>query len=158
MDRKLALFAAPLVGALVWLASGAASHAASPAGAACDVWTHEPLVAYDVTGATLAGPVDLSLHAYNDGVVKLFSQSQARAEVVYLTPAEARALARDLALAGGFTLCDDPAAGSDVPLQTLTLFRGGADAPAHTVNWWTDDPPYDALRAILDAFIAAHVP
>jgi hypothetical protein len=122
--------------------------------AACNVWNHEPLVAFDRTGATLAGPVDESLQVFSDGTVKHFSASQGIAKVTFVPPQQARTLAADLFAAGAFSLCDQPDAGADIPLQTLTLFRGVQNAAAHTVNWWSDDPPYDAPHQILASFIA----
>ena len=131
------------------------SSSASTQAAACNVWNHEPLVAYDATGATLAGPVDESLQVFSDGTVKHFSASQGIAKVTFVTPQQARTLAADLSAAGGFTLCDQPDAGADIPLQTLTLFRGVQNAAAHTINWWSDDPPYDGPHQILASFIAS---
>jgi len=107
-----------------------------------------------VTGATLAGPLDESLIVYSDGTVKHFSQSQGISKVTFVTPFQARTLAADLANAGAFTLCDQPLAGSDIPLQTLTVFRGVQNATAHTFNWWSDDAPYDVPHQILASFIA----
>lgn len=130
------------------------SSSAATQAAACNVWNHEPLVAYDSTGATLAGPVDETLQVFSDGTVKHFSASQGIANVTFVTPQQARTLAADLSAAGGFTLCDQPDAGADIPLQTLTLFRGVQNAAAHTINWWSDDPPYDAPHQILASFIA----
>jgi hypothetical protein len=127
---------------------------AEPAQADCNVWNHEPLVAYDLTGSTFLGPLDQSLMVFSDGTVKHFSQTQGIAKVTYVTPLQARTLSADLFAAGVFTLCDQPEAGADIPLQTLTLFRGVQDAAAHTVNWWSDDPSYDVLHQILANFIA----
>ncbi len=154
---------------IVWIAGGAlaltaliASHGSSssipaPVGT-CDVWTHEPLVAYDITGATFAGPYDESLHVYNDGTVKHFSAVHGKGTVAFVQPQEATKLARDLFFAGAFTLCDDPAVGNDIPMKTLTLFRGSPDAVTHTVNWFISDAPYGTLEQILNAFIATHIP
>lgn len=157
--KPIAWFLAPCAALLAgWGALSGASSAAPAASAACDIWVHEPLVAYDIQGTTFAGPFDETLLVYNDGVVKHFSLSQGKAAVVYLSPTLTRQLAKDLFLAGAFTLCDAPEAGADIPMQTLTLFRGKADALTHSVNWWNDDPPYGAVRQILDDFIAANVP
>ncbi len=157
MNRITWIAAACVALVALFPSSGSSSSAPAPAGT-CDIWVHEPLVAYDISGDTFAGPYDESLHVYNDGVVKHFSFTQGKAAVVFVTPQEAAKLARDLFLAGAFTLCDDPSAGADIPLQTLTLYRGVPDGLTHTVNWWVDDPPYSTVRQILDTFIATHIP
>lgn len=142
----------------LWALTSSSASAPTPSGN-CNLWMHEPLVAFDVTGATLAGPVDESLHVYSDGTVKRFSASMGLAKIAYISPQQAAAFSRQLYLAGALSTCDQPAAGSDVPLRTLTLFRGVVDPLAHTVNWWTDDSgPYATFQAIVDAFVAAYLP
>lgn len=146
-----ALLMAVVVSSMVPSAPSASARAQ---GVACNLWNHEPLVAFDMTGATLAGPLDESLVVYSDGTVKHFSQSQGISHVTYVEPLEARKLAADLLAAGVSTLCDQPQAGADIPLQTLTVFRGAQNAAAHTVNWWSDEAPYDVPHQILASFIA----
>ena len=121
-----------------------------------------PLIVYDVTGFTLAGPVDLNLDVYGSGLVKLSSASaapgQGKSEIAHLTPQQTLALARALFFAGSFQTCDQPAAGSDVPLHTLTVFRGATDAKAHTFSWWVPEKEYATFEQLLDGFIATHFP
>jgi hypothetical protein len=148
------LLAAAVSASVPKTAASSPADAEAAQGTACNVWNHEPLVAFDVTGATLAGPLDESLIVYSDGTVKHFSQSQGISKVTFVPPVQARALAADLLAAGAFTLCDQPLAGSDIPLQTLTVFRGAQNAAAHTFNWWSDDAPYDVPHQILASFIA----
>ncbi|HVS18627.1 MAG TPA: hypothetical protein VMT18_08520 [Planctomycetota bacterium] len=148
-----ALVAAPLA---LW---SFASPTSTPSAGVCNLWTHEPLVVFDVTGATLSGPLDESLQVFSDGTVKRFSVSQGISTIAFANPQDAVQLLRDLFAAGGFTACDQPAAGSDVPLRSLTLFRGVETPLAHTVNWWTEDlGPYGTFQDILDDFVASHVP
>lgn len=152
--RPLLLVALPAF----WFASSEPSRAARSAPTGCDLWTHEPLVAYDATGATLSGPLDCSLRVHNDGTVRLFSRSAGSALVEFVPPSIARGFARDLLVAGASTLCDGPVVGSDVPLRTLTVFRGATDATPHTVNGFGGVPTNDALNRVIDAFVAGNLP
>ncbi len=107
----------------------------------CDnIWFHEPLLVYDVSGGTFAGPTDLSLTVYNSGQVKISSASlqpgEGRADIAYVTPADARNLAVELRALGAHSQCDVPVSGADIPLKTLTVFGLGTDTFAHTFSWF----------------------
>jgi len=152
---------------LVLLAALAATPLLAPAAPApqssCpNTQFHEPLVVFDVTGATFAGPTDLHLVVHGNGITKLSSATQGsgpgKATFQYLPPADARALALQLAGLGGMSLCDDPAVGQDIPLKTLTLLRGTTDAPAHTFSWYDSHGPYMAIEQAVNDFIAKHFP
>ena len=153
------LAALPLAFTLAPSPANPATAAAAQAGCQ-DLWAQHPLVVYDVTGSTLAGPVDLSLVVYDSGVAKLSSASgapgQGKARVEYLTPQATLALARALFQSGSFQTCDQPLAGSDVPLKTLTVFRGGTDAKAHSFSWWITENEYAVLEQHVTDFIGAH--
>ena len=145
---------------LVYAAFPAAPQPAPQSGCS-NVWVAEPLVVYDVTGATLAGLVDSNLVVYDSGVAKLSSASaqpgEGRAILSYVSPQEALDFARDLALAGGLAICDQNAAGSDVPLKTLTLFRSGkTDTRVHSFSWWFATKEYSAIQQRIDQFIQTH--
>jgi len=148
-----ALTAAPLV----YAAFPATPQPAAQSGCS-NIWVAEPLVVYDVTGSTLAGPVDSNLVVYDSGVVKLSSASskpgEGRAMLSYVSQQEALDFARDLALAGGLAICDQNTAGSDVPLKTLTLFRSGkTDTRVHTFSWWFATKEYTPIQQRIDQFI-----
>ena len=124
---------------------------------------HEPVVLYEVTGSTLAGPYDRSLVVYNDGLARLSSAGDqgelGSAKLAFVSPEGAQALQRDLDQAGAFKLCDDSTTVSDVPLSTLTVFRAGSDVQAHTFSWWsTNEFPYEMTDKVLSDFIATYFP
>ena len=142
---------------LVYAAFAPAPQPAAQSGCS-NLWMVEPLVVYDITGSTLAGPLDSNLVVYDSGVVKLSSASAqpgaGRALLSYVTQQEARDFARELALAGGLSICDQNAAGSDVPLKTLTLFRSGkTDTRVHTFSWWFSLNEYAPIQQRIDQFI-----
>jgi hypothetical protein len=152
---------------IVLLAALAATPLLAPAAPApqssCpNVWFHEPLVVYDITGATFAGPFDRHLVVHGNGIAKLSSSTHGsgpgKARTEYLAPADARALAIQLAAMGGMTLCDEPTLVVDSPLKTLTLLRGTTDAPAHTFSWYDTVGPYLAIEQAMNDFITKHFP
>lgn len=143
-------------GAVVLLASSAA-----PQGPCVNTIRHEPVLVYEVSGFGFGGLIDRMLTVYADGSLKLSSaelSGPGKAALAAASPAEVKTLTQTLSLAGSFTACDDQSTGFDVPLKTLTVFRGGTDALTHTVSWWFQNPPYDGLEQPLDAFIAQHFP
>ena len=132
------------------------------AGPCTDLWVHHPLVVYDVTGFTLGGPVDLSLVVYDDGTAKLSSASaapgQGKSSLVVLSQQEVLAFAQSLLQAGSFQTCDQPLVAADVPLKTLSVFRGATDAKAHTFSWWIDVGPHATFEQLAGDFIATNFP
>lgn len=137
---------------------------APDAAAPCrNIWQHEPILVYDVTGFTIAGGLrHLNLVVYNDGFATIcksdtipFDEGVATAFTGTVT---ARTLLTDLALASAFTLCDQDLAAADIPLTTVTVMRGATDTLAHTFNYWVPDPPYTGVQSVINAFIATHFP
>lgn len=151
-----ALLAAPFV---------FASLAPAPQAAGCaNDLLNEPVVTYDIAGATFGGPFYLHLAVYNSGHAILsgtsYEPDPGRAQVAALTPAEVAQLRQDLVAAGVYTACDDTSlAPSDTPLTTVTMFRGTTNAAAHTFSYWSgSDAPYDGVDQRLRALIAAKFP
>lgn len=123
---------------------------------------HEPILVYEVTGFTLAGPMDVQLTVYNDGLARV-CQAQSMtgaidARVNHVTPAAARQLVGDLAQFGAGTLCDSFGLVSDVPLSTLTILRDATDARAHTFSWDGGQGPYAQIEQRVWTFIHATFP
>jgi hypothetical protein len=141
----------------------AGSPVLTPAPSGCDdFWRHEPLVVYDVSGSSFAGPLSIHLAAYNDGSVVFtrfyLFEPERQAEAVFLAPEVTRQLFADLRAASAFELCDQPSFATDTPLSTLTVFRGTTEARAHTISWWAAHGAYAELELILHAFIDEHFP
>lgn len=123
---------------------------------------HEPLVLFDVTGFTLAGPIDIQLTVYDDGLARV-CQTQSMtgaidARLNSVTPLAARQLVTDLAQLGATTLCDSYGFVNDVPISTLTVFRGVTDAGAHTFSWDGGQGAYAQIEQRLFTFIHAAFP
>lgn len=118
------------------------------------------MVLFEVTGGTLAGPVDYSLTVYSDGAARLSSAlgggGTGSSQYVTLDPLLVESLRQDLASAGAFSTCDQPDFTSDTPLQTLTVFRPGSSRRSSTFSWFTSDGNLSDIQARLDAFLAAH--
>lgn len=134
---------------------------ASPAEQCPNLLLHEPIVLYEISGATLLGPVDRTLTVYADGALKLSAASATGAGECLLgqtTPEVAQKLQQELVQAGAFDLCDDPRNVTDVPLNTLTLLRGAQDARAHTFSYWIGDGHYLAVDLTIEKFINAQFP
>ena len=129
-------------------------------GAPCaNLTPRELLVAYDVTGGTLAGPIDLHLSVYSDGAARLSSSlgdGLGSSQHVFLDPAETSGLVQGLIGAGAMTHCDVEDFLSDVPLSTLTVLRGQARQRANSFSWTGGDDEIAVMQALLNAFIAEH--
>jgi hypothetical protein len=122
---------------------------------------HELLVAYEVHGGTLTGPVDLNLLVYSDGVARLVDASDSDAptvEIVQTDPDAVGELVRDLERYGGLLNCDEQGFVTDVPLHTLTLLRAGSDERAHSYSWWLRDCSNGATEVRIAEFIADAFP
>jgi hypothetical protein len=122
-----------------------------------NVLRREPIVMWDVTGHTLAGPVHGRLVVYNDGVTSVASLGNGDVRTETIAPAAAQALRRDLIQAGATSLCDQTNV-TDMPLTTLTMFVGTTDAQAHTFSYWIANSGYAAVQAEIDEFLATHFP
>jgi hypothetical protein len=98
---------------------------------------HEPVVSYDVTGSTFAGPFHEHFTVFNNGFAslsRLTNFSGADAQTANISAADVAQLRTDLAATGAYSLCDITASVSDIPLTTITVFRGnGGMARTNTV-------------------------
>jgi hypothetical protein len=130
------------------------------AGAPCaNLTPRELIVAYDVTGGTLTGPVDLHLSVYSDGSARLSSSlgdGLGSSQHVHLDPAVTTGLVQGLIGAGAMTHCDVPDFLSDVPLSTLTVLRGPARKRANSFSWTGGDDEIAVMQALLNTFVADH--
>lgn len=137
--------------------------APAPAPALClNPLVHEPVLVYDMAGGTLLGPIYRHLAVYDDGHAiasrTTDSSDPGAAATNFLTAAEVAQLRDDLKTAGAGVLCDDPSSVSDVPLQTISFFRGTTDASVHTFSYWLGAAPYDGVDNVITALYAAKFP
>ncbi len=122
---------------------------------------HEPLVVYEVTGGTLAGPVDGLLTVYVDGFARFGSSLGPGPGFLFsvqVSPQTADQLHSGLLAAGALRQCDQPDFYNDVPLSTLTVLRGDAKQNGNTFSWFVAEGEVGTIEALLQSFIAATFP
>jgi hypothetical protein len=117
---------------------------------------NEPIVVWDVTGATLMGSVHASLVVYNSGVASVASARTGDVRTAFVGQLVAGRLHEDLVHAGAAALCDQSVVTSDVPLTTLTVLGDGTDVRAHSFSYWSAEAEYAAVQATIDDFLATH--
>lgn len=123
----------------------------------------EPVLMYNVTGGSLGGPIHRSMVVYNNGVVSVATESSflgnetIEAYSTFVDPTIVRALSSDLAAAGAGSLSDNPAIIFDLPLTTVTYFRGTTNAKAHTFSYFGGGQAYSNLTSIITTFEQEHV-
>lgn len=160
---RRAIFVATLVlpAAFLCVALAPSPVAPSPLAPPCDnLYAHEPVLLYEVSGPTLCCTIDLQLTVFGDGAVRIASADAAdgRARMQYVSPLQVQGLLADLASFGAGTACDVPSFFSDVPLSTLTLMRGTTEGRARTWSWLGDDGHGNAIQARIDGFVQQTFP
>jgi len=121
----------------------------------------EPIVVFDVSGGTLAGPTFEHLTVYDDGFASysnVSAFSRARVEGKSIRDNGAERLILNLIDAGAADLTDQDGMVMDVPLSTLTIFRGGTNSQAHTYSYWLGVNGHEAVDNLLSEFISEHFP
>jgi hypothetical protein len=158
-------FALPFLASIVLLAPAqVANRIALPGpGLACpDPIPVHPVLIHDIAGSTLIGPLYRHLIVYSNGHASLsattYEPDPGRAQTGILTPAETAQLAADLQAAGAFRLCDDDSVISDMPLTTVTVFRGGPDALAHTYSYLQASSQQQGVEDLVNQLIATKFP
>lgn len=117
-----------------------------------------PVVVYDVSGATLAGPVSRNLVIYSNGHVQL-SQAAGVASLPWafashLSQAELQRVID--ALRPWSHLLDEQPQVADVPLQTLTTI--GPQGNARSVSWYIGHQGHDHIENIVDGLLEEKFP
>lgn len=118
---------------------------------------HEPVIVYEVTGGTIAGPYDLQLTVYADGLARLSSATRTKVGRTLTRDVGHEAaieLATELARVGAYFASDQVMTVTDVPLSTLTILQGAPDARSHTYSWWVPDASNLTAPTLLQQFIA----
>lgn len=111
-----------------------------------NIIVNEPVVLYDRTGGTLAGPIHENLVVYSSGLVTYAFASEVVippggesvvARVAYIPPERLTALREELAASGAGTLTDARFEVSDVPLNSATyFFTPGPSSRTNSFNYW----------------------
>jgi hypothetical protein len=123
-----------------------------------DLLQATPIVTFDVSGFTLAGPLHTHLVVYDNGLAALSSaggfpgSGDGTAEFEFLPPADALGLLSDLRAAHAFELCDDTTQVADLPLTTVTVMTPGSDSKAHSFSYWIPSSPrhHEVAQTIAD--------
>jgi hypothetical protein len=140
----------------------AAAPAPLPVPACPNTIVHEPIVLYDISGGTLAGPIDIGMTVYNDGLVRVSSSGffgqPAQAETAFVGAVVAEQLLLDLSALGAGHLCDNYSQVQDLPVSTLTIFRNATDARNHTSSWLRADGAYGPIQDRLQNFLHTTFP
>jgi len=132
-----------------------------------NIFPHEPVVIFEITGGTLAGPIDRQITVYSDGLVRGAQTAPGTptslvgggsAQVAYVDPAMVQSLVADLGMLGAGTGCDRPELVTDTPLSTLTIIRGTTESRSRTWSWLGEDGTGGAITQRLQAFQAAALP
>lgn len=112
---------------------------------ASNEFKQEPVLAYSYDGVgLLTGPITRSIVVYNNGLVSVAEEvpffSELNVYFVFETPGAVRDLNANLAKAGAGMLPDGTLTGTDGFRVTVTYFRGGTNARAHTFSFLEGDP------------------
>ena len=121
-----------------------------------NIHEHEPMLVYEVSGATLSGTMDRTLTVYEDGALLLSSAVPGEPGTcarVHTTPKVVSRLYQELANAGALTLCDDEPLFIDMPLHTVTLLRGDYQTSGWTFSYWNVYSGYVVVDDLLEKFI-----
>lgn len=160
MSRMLAgaLLSAPL-----WYLLLPAAGAPAPC---ANAQLQEPLVVHDISGSTLIGPIHRHLAVYNNGLVSLSESGSnttgvtgGKADFTYIPADDAKKLYADLVSFGALTECDETLQANDVPLTTVSVFRGETNARVHTYSHMVaNSPTAQLVETRISQFIAATFP
>lgn len=122
-------------------------------------FNREPVLIYNVTGSTLAGPFHRQVTVYTDGLVTggectgLFGSSSGGTTTV--SAAQARKLQKDLVAAGGLKLGDKIQSVADLPLTTVTVFGRGSTT-SNTYSYFLADGDHAAVAQVIFDFVSAN--
>ena len=137
-----------------------------------DVIAQRPVLDYDVTGGTLAGPIHFRLTVYDNGHASISMSEESwiivpneecppngRATHTGVTLEEIEELKDALFAAGAYQATNGGQA-SDTPLQTVTVYRSrGDNQVAHSFSFfWGSTPEIEATVEVIHAFIDEHFP
>lgn len=134
----------------------------TPAPACPDRFAIAPVLIYDVSGTTLWGPQYFHLVVYSDGHALVARRGSTpdsgESATALLEPFEVDQLRADLEAANAFALCDQPMNVHDVPLRTVSVFRGGTDAQSRTFSYFLPSGPIANVQWVVDRVLTTEFP
>ncbi|MFT5049994.1 MAG: hypothetical protein ACI8QZ_001387 [Chlamydiales bacterium] len=119
----------------------------------------EPVLLFDVSGTTMAGSVHKHLSVYSNGRISLAEYGPggpSRNLSKMISPGAVDRLRSSLATNNGLTLNDQAEQATDIPLTTVSVFRGATDAVCHSFSFWLAEEGYAGIKQTVDAFIIVH--
>lgn len=128
------------------------------AGDACvDSIEVAPVLQMTRAGSTLLGPSMDSLMVYSNGLVIMCMQSPAgggsSAQMFQVDPARISSLRFALEELEASRQCDARVQAYDLPLTTVTVFTGDADAKAHSYSYWIAEGGQRAVEDEIMSFV-----
>ncbi len=129
---------------------------------AAAAFVQEPVLIFDVTGSSIAGPVHDSVVVYNNGLVsvsefRMFQGNDGSTRTVSVPVKAVRRLSSALAAAGAFSLQDSAATFPDLPVTTISVLSGKTDAKAHTFSVTVGNAGHAAVQGIIQNFLSTYV-
>lgn len=124
----------------------------------------EPVLLHSLSGGSLSGTTEEQLVVYNSGLMVIsksnvfFGTVDVDARSAQLSEAALMVLRRRLDAAGAFGLGDTGISVTDVPLHTLTVFKGATNAHAHSFSYWLGSDDYFATDQLIQELIYTHFP
>jgi hypothetical protein len=123
------------------------------------VW--EPVLVFDATGGTFAGPVHVNMVVYNNGFVSYASdESFFGGDIVSIQqvdPTVIKKLVRKLEIAGADVLGDATFPTPDLPLTTVTFLNGSTNSPSHSFSYTAPIGSYSTISTVVNDFISDYV-
>ena len=120
-----------------------------------------PVVMMTSSGGTLLGPSLSTITIFSNGLVTVSSATgfngASSAGQALVDPQFVKTLRADLRAVGAHTACDQQYDVYDAPLKTVTFFRGGQDARAHTFSYWIPEAQFEVVDNAILGFLAEHV-
>lgn len=127
-----------------------------------DRFPSAPVLTYDVAGTTLWGPMYFHLAIYSDGHAiasrSAGTSGSGECTVALLERYEIDQLRAELEAANAFSLCDQPLPIHDVPLRTVSVYRGGTDAEVHTFSYLIPSGPAANVQLVVDRLLQTEFP
>ncbi|MHC4942349.1 MAG: hypothetical protein ACYTG7_04955 [Planctomycetota bacterium] len=127
-------------------------------------WDREPVLVFDTTGYTLAGPWHRKLSVYTDGTASIskyvgFPHAVGDAFFTNVGDAAVKELSKALLEANAHLLSDNPQMVTDTPLTSVTFFAEPAPvSKANTYNYFIPNEKQLKAHTIINEFIAAWFP